>query len=89
MNALLGKSSVVDEPNAYPAALLDRGNNKGSNPSQQVFLRPVRVGDKVVQRLMRALDPAGFDTGSYRLDALSLAGENQPRTVGEIGRAHV
>ena len=56
MNALLRESRVVDDPGAYPAALLDGRNNKGSNPSQQVFLRPVGVGDKMVQRLMRA-DP--------------------------------
>src|SRR5208283_2246940 len=81
MNALLGESRVVDDPGAYPAALLDSGKNKGSNPSQQVLLRPVGVGDKMVQRLMRALDAAGLDPGGHRLDALSLAGKNEPCTV--------
>jgi hypothetical protein len=63
MNALLGKSRVVDDPGAYPAALLDSRNNKGSNPPQQVRLRPVGVGDKMVQRLMRPLDAARLDAG--------------------------
>ena len=31
---LLGKSRAVDDPGAYPAALLDSGNNNGSNPPQ-------------------------------------------------------
>ena len=31
MNALLGKSRVVDDPGAYPVALLDSRKNKGSN----------------------------------------------------------
>ena len=83
MNALLGKSRVVDDPGAYPAALLDSRKNKGSNPPQQVRLRPVGVGDKMVQRLMRPLDAARLDAlGRYRLDALSLAGKNESRTVG-------
>src|SRR5208283_5248837 len=82
MNALLRESRVVDNPGSYPAALLDRRQNKGSNLPQQGFLRPVGIGDKMVQRLMRALDPAGFDAGRYRLDALALAGKNEPRTVG-------
>ena len=82
MNALLGESRVVDDPGAYPAALLDGRNNKGSNPPQQILLRPVGVGDKMVQRLMRALDAVGFDAGRYRFDALTIAGENEPRTVG-------
>ena len=59
MNALLGESRVVDDPGAYPAALLDGRKDKGSNPPQQILLRPVGVGDKMVQRLMRALDAAG------------------------------
>jgi hypothetical protein len=49
MNALLGESRIVDDPGPYPAALFDGGKNKGSNPSQQVLLRPVGVGDKMVQ----------------------------------------
>ena len=82
MNALLGESRVVDNPGAYLAALLDGRKDKGSNPPQQILLRPVGVGDKMVQRLMRALDAAGFDAGRYRLNALSIAGKNEPRTVG-------
>jgi hypothetical protein len=82
MNALLGEPRVVDDPGAYPAALLNGWKDKGSNPPQQILLRPVGVGDKMVQRLMRALDAAGFDAGRYRLDALSIAGKNEPGTVG-------
>jgi hypothetical protein len=48
MNSLLGESRVVDNPGAYPAALLDGGKNKGSNPSQEILLRSVGVGDKMV-----------------------------------------
>src|SRR5580704_8475686 len=82
MNALLGESCVVDDPGFDSAALFDGGKSKGSNLPQQVLLRPVGVGDKMVQRLMRALDAAGLDAGRYRLHALPLAGKNEPRTVG-------
>jgi hypothetical protein len=49
MNALLGESRVVDDPGAYPAALLNGWKDIGSNPPQQILLRPVSVGDKMVQ----------------------------------------
>ena len=78
MNALLGESCVVDDPGFDSAALFDGGKSKGSNLPQQALLRPVGVGDKMVQRLMRALDAAGLDAGRYRLDALPLAGKNKP-----------
>jgi hypothetical protein len=78
MNALLGEPRVVDDPGAYPAALLDGRKDKGSNPPQQILLRPVGVGDKMVQRLMCALNAAGFDAGRYRLETLSIAGKNEP-----------
>ncbi len=89
MNALLGKSRVVDNPGAYPAAPFDGRKNKGSNASQQILLRPVGVGDKMVQRLMCALDPARLDAGRYRLDAFSLAGKNEPHTVGAKRRTPI
>jgi hypothetical protein len=89
MNAFLGESRVVDDPSFYPAALLDGGKNKGSNPPQQILLRPVGVGDKMVQRLMRALDAAGLDASRYRLDALALARKNKPRTVGAKWRSPI
>jgi hypothetical protein len=40
----------------------------------------------MVQRLMRALDAVGFDAGRYRLDALSITGKNESRTVRAKGR---
>jgi hypothetical protein len=36
----------------------------------------------MVQRLMRALNPAGLDAGCNRLDALALAGKHKPFAVG-------
>ena len=78
MNALLGESRVVDDPGDYPAALLDGGKNKGSNPSQQVLLRPVGVGDKMVQRLMRALDAAGLDAAAIGSTLLRSPGRMSP-----------
>ena len=78
MNALLWEPRVVDDPGAYLAALLNGWKDKGSNPPQQILLRPVGVGDKMAQRLMRALDTAGFDARRYRLDALPIAGKNEP-----------
>src|ERR1700735_3819039 len=89
MNALLGESRVVDNPGAYPAALLDGGKNKGPTASQQILLRPVGVGDKMMQRLMRALNAAGFDAGRHRLPALPIAGKNEPRTVGADRRTPI
>src|SRR6516165_835086 len=89
MNALLGQTRVVDDPGAYLAAPLDAGENKGSNLPQQVLLRPVGVGDKMVQRLMRALNAAGLDAGCYRLNALALARKDEPRTVRAKRRAPI
>ena len=82
MNALLRESRVVDDPSSDSAALFDRRQNKGSNLPQQGLLRPVGVRDKMVQRLMRALNPAGLDAGCNRLDALALAGKDKPFAVG-------
>ena len=82
MNALLRESRVVDDPGFYSAALFDRGQNKGSNLPQQGLLRPIGVRDKMMQRLMRALNPAGLDAGCNRLDALALAGKDKPLAIG-------
>jgi hypothetical protein len=86
---LLGETCVVDDPGAYLAPPLDGGENKGSNLPQQVPLRPVGVGDKMVQRLMRTLDAAGLDAGRYRLNALALARKNEPRTKRAKRRAPI
>jgi hypothetical protein len=67
MNALLRKSGVVDDPGSDPACLFDRRQNKGSNLSQQGLLRPVGVGDKMVQRLMCAPERGGAAIGSTLL----------------------
>ena len=78
MNALLGETCVVDDPGAYPAAPLDAGENKGSNLPQQVLLRPVGVGDKMVQRLMRALNPAGSTRAAIGSTLLRSPGRMSP-----------
>jgi hypothetical protein len=36
-SGIIVKSRVVDNPGAYPAALFDGGENKGSNTSQEIL----------------------------------------------------
>ena len=53
----------------------------GSNLPQQGLLRPIGVGDKMVEGLMCSLDASGFDARRHRFDALALARQNKASTV--------
>ena len=59
-----------------------RGRTKVRTSPQQGLLQPIGVRDKIVPRLMRALNPAGLDVGCNRLAPLALAGKDKPFAVG-------
>ena len=61
--------------------LLDRERYPGTHHGQRDRIRPVGLGDQVVQRLMSRLDPAGLDPDRHRLDALALARQQQASAV--------
>ena len=81
MHALLGKPGVVDNPGAHASALFDRRKNEAPHSPQQRFGRPIGVGDEMMQRLMRPLNALRLDARRRRLDALALAGKNEPGAV--------
>jgi hypothetical protein len=44
-------------------------------------VRPIGLGDQVVPRLVRRLDPAGLEPGRHRLDALAIARQQHSGAV--------
>ena len=61
--------------------LLDGRQDLGADSGQHCGVRPVGLGDQVVQRLMSGLDPTRLDPGGDGLDALAVARQQQAGAV--------
>ena len=89
MHAFLRNAGVVDHPAADPAAPLDDRQHMGAHGGQQRVVGPVRLGDEMMQRLVRRLDTPRLHARRHRLDALAGAGQQQARAVGPERRCAV
>jgi hypothetical protein len=65
---------------------LHLGQNLGSHKRQESLVRPVGLGDEMVEGLMSRLNPSGFEPGRHGFDALALARKDQPGAVSPQGR---
>jgi hypothetical protein len=82
LRALLGVAGVVDDPGVDRAVLLDGWQHLAAHRGQHRLVRPVRLGDQMMQRLLRRLHPLRLQPGRHRLDALALTRQQQPGAVG-------
>jgi len=83
--ALLGKAGVVDDPGRDRT---ERRQHLVACCGQKRLIRPGRLGDEMVQRLVRSTHPLGPDPSRHRLDALALTRQDQAAAVsGERLRA--
>ncbi len=65
---------------------LHLGQNLGSHKRQESLVRPVGLGDEMVEGLMSRLNPSRLQPGRHGFDALALARQDQPGAVGFQGR---
>jgi hypothetical protein len=72
--ALLRDAAVVGDPGVDSTVLFDRWQHLAPNRGQRRVVRPVRLGDQMVHRLMRRLHPLRLQPGRHRFDAFALAG---------------
>ena len=81
MFAFLGDASVIDDPGLDGSFLLHQRQHVAAHLSQQIGVAPGRMGDDMVQRLMRLAHVIGGQAGGHRLDALARQLEHQPTAV--------
>jgi hypothetical protein len=81
MTAFLWKAGVVDDPGLDRAAAFDEWHGQLLDPAENPLVRPRRVGNKMQQRLVLGRDPGRRRHRRDRLDALTLARQQQAQAI--------
>ena len=79
--AFLRKSGVVDDPGLHWSLLDHRRKHRLANPLQQFLIRPRRIGDQMMHRLMHLPHIVRSQSCGHRLDALALNRQQQSLAV--------
>jgi hypothetical protein len=81
MGALFRNARVIHDPGFDAALSLDARPNQLKNLAQDRLVRPRRFADQMQKRLMFGRDARRRNNRRHRLDALALAGHQQPDTI--------
>ena len=84
--ALLGKACIINHTGPDRPMPLDLRQDLGPYEREESLVRPVGIGNEMVERLMSSLNPSRLQPGRHRFDALALARQDQPGAVGFQGR---
>jgi hypothetical protein len=78
MNAFLGEGRIVDNPGLDLPLRLDRRQDQFARLGENRLVRPSRLADHVLKRLMLGRNPSRRKDRRHRLDALASPGINRP-----------
>jgi hypothetical protein len=81
VRALLGKATVIDNPIRHRPVPLDRRQHLRPYRGQQRRIVPLGLRHHMVQRLVLGLHMGRIEPGGHRLDALTLARQQQTGAV--------
>src|SRR5262249_62199101 len=78
---LLGAARVIDDPHLDRPVALHRGQHKLAHLAQHLLVRPLRLADKMQQRLVLRRHTLGRRYSRHWLNALALAGHHQTYAI--------
>jgi hypothetical protein len=81
MTAFLRKAGVVDDPRFDRAAAFDERQGQFLYPAENPLVRPRCVGNEMQQRLVLGRDPGRRRYRCDRLDALTVARQQQAQAI--------
>ena len=81
VRALFGHTGVVDDPGVDRPVPFDHRQHPGADGGEDGPVRPGRLGDEVMQRPMRGLDPSRLHARRHRLDTLAIPGQQETGAI--------